>query len=87
MSDRMKPLLTALAFCAGAVFVPWLVFVVINLIGPVFVFGCVLFLGWCLGRRPDKQRPNRLTELRRRQMKPSERMQERLFLMVHARED
>lgn len=83
----MKPLLTALAFCAGAVFIPWLVFVVINLIGPVFVFGCVFFLGWCLGKRPDQRGLGRRAEWRRRQMKPAERMQERLFLMVHARDD
>ena len=79
------PLLVVPAFCVGLVVVPWLLFALISLIGPFFVFGCVLGLGWCLGRRkePVDVSISRRARERARQRQPIDRMQERLLQVVH----
>lgn len=81
------PLLVVPAFCVGMVVIPWLTFVLANLIGPLFVLGCVLGLGWCLGRRkePVDVSLSRRAREKARQRQPIERMQERLLQVVHGK--
>ena len=69
------------------VVVPWLIFALASLIGPLFVLGCVLGLGWCLGRRkePVDVSISRRARERARQRQPVERMQERLLQVVHGK--
>ena len=79
------PLLAIPMFCIGCVLLPWLVMALTALAGPVFVFGCVLCLGWCLGRRkePVDVSISRRARERARQRQPIDRMQERLLQVVH----
>ena len=86
------PLLVVPAFCVVIVVVPWLVFALTSLIGPLFVLGCVgwclgrvLVLGWRLGRRkePVDVSISRRAREKARQRQPIERMQERLLQVVH----
>ena len=79
------PLLVVPAFCVGFVVVPWLLFALISLISPFFILGCVLVLGWCLGRRKEPVDVNlsRRAREKARQQQPLERMEQRLLRVVH----
>ena len=79
------PLLVIPAFCVGMVVLPWLVFALTSLISPFFVLGCVLGLGWCLGRRrePVDVSLSRRAREKARQRQPIERMHQRLLKTVH----
>ena len=79
------PLLVIPAFCVGMVVLPWLLFALTSLIGPLFVLGCVLGLGWCLGRRkePVDVSLSRRAREQARQREPFHRMHQRLLEAVH----
>lgn len=70
------PLLIVPAFLLGMVLLPWLLFVLTSLIGPAFVLGGLLMIGWCLGRRVKP------AERKRRISKPDPELQRHMQQMV-----